>query len=108
MTMTDTTVPTWTLGDRINKARRHAGLEQGDLADACEVSRPLVSLWENDKAEPRANHVLVIAELTGVDAGWLLSGDQIRTGSFTTSAEPGADGNDMVAPFTPFVLGQFN
>lgn len=105
MTMTNrdqadgTEVPEWTLGDRISKARRHAGLEQGDLASACGVSRPLVSLWENDKAMPRFDHVLTIAQVTNVDIGWLADAPT-RTGSRTTL--------DMIAPFTPSALACLN
>jgi len=32
-TVQETMIPTWTLADRLRKAREHAGLEQSELAD---------------------------------------------------------------------------
>ena len=77
------TLPEWTLGDRIWKARRTAGMEQSDLADACGVSRALVSMWERDQSEPRVSQLEAVADLTGIDFGWL-AGMGSRTGSFTS------------------------
>lgn len=74
----------WTLGDRMAKARRHAGLEQSDLADALGVSRPLVSKWEHDLREPTAKQVLRWAEVTAVPAAWLLG---ISPSRWTASAD---------------------
>lgn len=38
--------PSWTLGDRLRKAREFAGLEQGELATRIGVSRGTVSNYE--------------------------------------------------------------
>lgn len=43
---------TWSLGDLIRKARTERGWKQEDLADALGVSRPLVSKWERNHAQP--------------------------------------------------------
>lgn len=78
MTMTEQApaeIPTWTLGDRIARARRHARLEQVDLAATMGVSRQMVSKWERDEREPKPSQVERIAEATRVSYGWLVGAD---------------------------------
>lgn len=71
--------PQWTLGDRLAKARRHAGLEQGEMAEKLGVSRAAVSAWENDHNKPNRGEWDLLsltarwAELTGVRLEWLRS-----------------------------------
>lgn len=72
--MTVTQIPQWTLGDRIRKAREAAGLEQTDLADALYMSRAAVSAWENGHTKPNTRKLVVIADVCGVPASWLVSG----------------------------------
>ena len=69
------TIPAWTLGDRIWKARRHAGLEQEQLGLEIGVSKSLVSKWERGQRDPRVAEVRSIARVTGVDERWLLAGE---------------------------------
>lgn len=72
MSMTaDAVEPIWTLGNRIWRARLHAGLEQAEVAEALGVSRALVSRWEKDLSDPRVGQLHQIAELTGVSFTWL-------------------------------------
>lgn len=63
----------WTLGDKIAKARRVAGLEQAEVAAKVGVSRALVGQWENDRSEPRATQLAVLADLFGQPVGWFLN-----------------------------------
>lgn len=72
--------PEWTLGDRLRRARRSAGLQRKDVADALGVSLSTVQSWENDTNRPKdlLETARELEELTGVDAGWLLG---VRTGS---------------------------
>src|SRR5947207_7473943 len=70
--MAATLNPTWTLGDRISKARRACGMEQADVALALDVSRAQVSKWERDVSEPSASQAVKYAALTGVAVEWLL------------------------------------
>jgi DNA-binding XRE family transcriptional regulator len=42
------TVPVWTLGDRLRKAREHAGLTVDEMAEVLEVSDRTVRNYEND------------------------------------------------------------
>lgn len=64
--------PEWTAGDRILRARKHAKLEQSQVADALGVSRALVSMWERDLSEPRVSQLKKLAEICGVSQKWLL------------------------------------
>lgn len=44
------------------------------FAQALGVSRPLVSAWQEADAPPPHERVLAIAEVSGVDPGWLAYG----------------------------------
>lgn len=46
-------IPTWTLGDRLRKARMHAGPDQGQLAEVTGIHRNTISSYEADRAIPR-------------------------------------------------------
>lgn len=67
-------VPMWTLGDRLAKARRHAGLTQEQMAQRLNVTASALSAWESDRNQPR--ELLAVAtrwaEVTGVDSAWIL------------------------------------
>ena len=67
------TIPKWSLGDRIRKARREAEMSQQELADAIGVKVGSVSSWEADSAKPRDTFTVVsaIAEATDVSVVWL-------------------------------------
>lgn len=64
-------VPTWTLGDRLRKAREVAGMSQADLARATGISQRSVSSYENGTYSPRRPQVLSWALATGVQMDWL-------------------------------------
>src|SRR5688572_27762798 len=74
--MSQPQVPQWTLGDRIRKARKHAGMSQAELAHAIGVRHSTIATWETDVNRP--SHLVAtvdkIAEATGVDMEWLLLG----------------------------------
>lgn len=68
-----TAEPDWrpnSLGGILAYARRDAGLSQEALADACGVSRPLVSKWEIDERLPEFSEIETWAATTG--AKWLI------------------------------------
>lgn len=94
MTMTesgstiDLTIPEWTLGDRLRKAREHAKVKQEAIATRLNVGVSSVSNWESDGQPGRKVTMLELiecyAEITGVDAAWIAG---FRTGSSTTFSD---------------------
>lgn len=68
-------VPELTLGWRLRMAL--GGMSAGDMADWLGVNRATVSRWMNGHgAPPRRAFIAQWALLTGVDAGWLLTGER--------------------------------
>jgi len=86
-------VPQWELQDRIQRARRYAGLEQGQLAELAGVSRKSVSNWEIGKTVPRRSALIAIAFATGVNLYWLETGESPYPPEPVKDAKPG---NSMV------------
>ena len=62
------------IGDRIIELRKAAGLSQGQLASALEVSRQAVSKWENDLAVPDSLKLIHLAEILDTDIEYLSTG----------------------------------
>jgi transcriptional regulator with XRE-family HTH domain len=76
--MTETqagSIPTWTVGDRLRKARQHAGLEQAEFAEEIAVSRGTVLNYENDRVKPRMIVLRAWSMRTGVPLHWLMDGE---------------------------------
>lgn len=63
-----------TLGDRIAAARQKSSLTQAGLAARLGVGAKIVSAWENDRSEPRANRLAMLSGMLGVSVAWLLTG----------------------------------
>lgn len=53
------------LGQKIENARRAAGLSRWQLAVEVGVSEKAVALWENDNRHPRFEHMVSISRATG-------------------------------------------
>lgn len=72
----------YTLGKRIQQARREKGLLEGrdvrqeEVAEACGVSGAAVSRWESDQKLPRDENVWRLADYLGVTPGWLRYGQE--------------------------------
>jgi HTH-type transcriptional regulator, cell division transcriptional repressor len=64
-----------TYGDRITWAREASGLSSPDLARRLGVRLTTVEAWENDRAEPRANRLQMMAGMLNVSLRWLLTGE---------------------------------
>mgnify|MGYP003388870404 CR=1 FL=1 len=71
VSMTDTQVPTWTLGDRLRKARESAGLKQEELAEALGLTRHPIADYENDVRAPKRAIIMAVAMRCGVPVDWL-------------------------------------
>ena len=69
-------VPSWTIFDRLRKAREHAELEQAELAEAIDVSRATISNYERGNVSPRKIVVRQWALRTGVPFEWLMYGTE--------------------------------
>jgi DNA-binding XRE family transcriptional regulator len=65
------TIPAWTLGDRLRKARETAGLSQAELAADIGISRASVVNYEVDRYTPSRPVLLSWALRTGVPLTWL-------------------------------------
>ena len=78
---------------RLRKARRHAGLTQGDIAAAAGVSRNAVTHWEHpDGTVPTLAHLGSVAQVTGVAFEWLCTG----RGRMMFQAEGGREDPAMI------------
>lgn len=64
-----------TLGDRIVAAREARGLSSALLAQRLGVRARTLRDWENDRAEPRANRMQMLAAMLGVSLRWLMTGE---------------------------------
>ncbi len=63
-----------TIGQRIRKSRKKAGLTQEALARECGVSRAAVAQWEGDITKPSLDHLQEAAEALGAWLPWLTAG----------------------------------
>lgn len=62
------------VGDRIVHAREAAGLSTAQLARRAGVRTHTLAAWENGRAEPRANKLVMLAGILNVSPTWLLMG----------------------------------
>jgi transcriptional regulator with XRE-family HTH domain len=63
-----------TMGGRMLRAREAAGLSISELAARLGVRKSTVQAWENDRSQPRANKLQMLAGLLNVSLSWLLQG----------------------------------
>lgn len=68
-------IPQWTLGDRMKKAREHAGLSQSALSATAGIGRTAIVSYETDKIEPPRPAMLAWSMATGVPYEWICHGD---------------------------------
>lgn len=64
-----------TFGDRVAAARERAGMNQGVLAKRLGVKLTTLRSWEEDRSEPRANRLSMLAGLLNVSMMWLINGE---------------------------------
>jgi transcriptional regulator with XRE-family HTH domain len=85
-------VPTWTIGDRLKKARQVAGVSTIEMAAELGVTHSTVSRIERDEGgPPKQSYLTVWALRCGVSRHWLATG-----------AEPDGDGRGP-EPGSPLV-----
>ena len=64
-----------TFGDRVAYARDAANMTRTTLARRLGVHRETVISWEEDRSDPRANKLSMMAGVLNVSIMWLLSGE---------------------------------
>lgn len=62
----------WTVGDRLTKSRRVAGISVEDMADHFGVNRHTIGRWEADKTKPTKAVLMVWAQITDCPLEWLV------------------------------------
>lgn len=63
-----------TFGDRMAAARERLGLTQAQLAQRLGVKAQTIAAWEQDRSEPRANRLQMLAGMLNVSMVWLMTG----------------------------------
>ncbi len=63
-----------TFGDRLAAARESNGITQKELAKRLGVRTGTLKAWEEDRNEPRANRLSMVAGLLNVSVTWLING----------------------------------
>lgn len=72
-----TTVPPWSLGDRLRKSAKHAGKKLPDLIAVMEVSKSTIERWTSDSPEAKPmsrGQIRDWAEMCDVPVAWLIDG----------------------------------
>jgi transcriptional regulator with XRE-family HTH domain len=72
-------MPISTIGARIRRARKAAGLNQAELALRVGVSQPSVANWESGVHDPRRLMLAKIGEALAVSPEWLAGGERSAT-----------------------------
>lgn len=65
---------TSTFGDRMVLAREALGMSQGELAQRMGVKLQTIRNWEEDRSEPRANKLQLLAGMLNVSMVWMMTG----------------------------------
>ena len=71
-------IPTWTLGERLRKARTDAGHTADTIAAELHVTPQTVRNYETGRTRPQHPMVNAWAEITDVDGDWLRHGEHQR------------------------------
>lgn len=82
MTTETATIPIWTTGERLAKARSLTGLTQAQFAERIGISRGSVVNYEGDATTPRRVVLNAWAAETGVPVEWLVGSDPTVTEGF--------------------------
>jgi transcriptional regulator with XRE-family HTH domain len=68
-------IPTWTLGDRLRKARVDADMTQDELAAVIGCKPSTIAAWETNRHAPSLQNVELIADNCRVALWWVLGYD---------------------------------
>lgn len=78
MSHTDTGIPEWTLGWRLQRALAHADVSVEQMAAELGVTRQTVGRWMHERVEPKTGFLRLWALRCGVSYEWLLTGAGVR------------------------------
>lgn len=78
MTSSAGDIPQFTIGDRLRKARKHAGLDIDQMAELLGFSDKTVRNYENEATPIKRASISAWALATGVPFEWLLTGEVQR------------------------------
>ncbi|MCR9150561.1 MAG: helix-turn-helix domain-containing protein [Rhodobacteraceae bacterium] len=79
-----------TFGDRVTGAREARGMTRKQLAERLGVRVKTLESWEEDRADPRANKLQMLAGVLGVSLMWLLTGEGDGVDGPLDPDDPGA------------------
>lgn len=74
-----------TIGERLRRLRKKAGLTQEQLAEIAGVSPITISWWENDKYLPKTQSIKALAKALGVSEADLLNDPPPNSGEWILS-----------------------
>ena len=60
------------IGNRIKELRKDYNLSQAKLGDLLSVSQDTISLWENNKALPNTEYLILLCKIFDISADYLL------------------------------------
>ncbi|KAF1698609.1 hypothetical protein CSC62_05135 [Pseudoxanthomonas jiangsuensis] len=89
------------IGTRIRQSRSRIGLSIRDLAHHLGVSHATVGHWETGRHNPSIATLCHIAEITGVDPAWLMTGHSEFSGRVLVDHETKQIGGGLA--FTPHI-----
>lgn len=76
------------LGERILKYRKKAGISQEELADRLNVTRQSISLWETDQTLPSLDNLIALADIFGISMDEICGRDvDEKTADYTTQKQ---------------------
>ena len=81
----------WTLGERLAKARRIAGIDRQEMADYLGLTTQAVGHYEGDRRTPKLGVLRLWALRCGVPLEWLQYGDTPPRPVVIAAAEPTPD-----------------
>ncbi len=93
------------LGQRIQRARKGAGLTPDALAEKLNVSKRTLGYYEAGEREPTATACALIAELCSIPISWLLTGEGSPDGSGDGGLYIGPGERDIVEQLLEIMRG---